>query len=71
MLAKAFVWELVIGCSSDVIARHNRSYGREEMVFNPLHYLAPSWLIPIPERSSKEHLRHNCLRRGHWQCDCG
>jgi len=23
-----------------VIARHPRSYGREEMVFNPLHYLA-------------------------------
>jgi hypothetical protein len=23
-----------------VIARHSRSYGREEMIFNPLHYLA-------------------------------
>jgi hypothetical protein len=22
-----------------VIARHSRSYGREEMIFNPLHYL--------------------------------
>jgi hypothetical protein len=40
VLVKAFVWELVIGCSSEVIARHSRSYGREEMVFNPLHYLA-------------------------------
>jgi hypothetical protein len=24
-----------------VIARHSRSYGQEEMIFNPLHYLAP------------------------------
>jgi hypothetical protein len=34
------VWELVISCSSEVIARHSRSYGREELIFNPLHYLA-------------------------------
>ena len=40
VLVKAFVWEVVIGCSSEVIARHPRSYGREEMIFNPLHYLA-------------------------------
>lgn len=43
VLIQAFVWELVIGCSSEVIARHSRSYGREEMVFNPLHYLALLW----------------------------
>jgi transposase len=40
VLVKAFVWEMVISCSSEVIARHVRSYGREEMIFNPLHYLA-------------------------------
>jgi transposase len=40
VLLKAFVWEVVISCSSEVIARHWRSYGREEMIFNPLHYLA-------------------------------
>jgi hypothetical protein len=40
VLLKAFVWEVVICCSSEVIARHPRSYGREEMIFNPLHYLA-------------------------------
>jgi hypothetical protein len=40
VLVKAFVWEVVISCSSEVIARHSRSYGREELVFNPLHYLA-------------------------------
>lgn len=40
VLLKAFVWEVVISCSGEVIARHPRSYGREEMIFNPLHYLA-------------------------------
>jgi hypothetical protein len=40
VLVKAFVWELVISCSNEVIARHSRSYGREELIFNPLHYLA-------------------------------
>jgi transposase len=40
VLVKAFVWDLVVSCGSEVIARHPRSYGREEMIFNPLHYLA-------------------------------
>ena len=40
VLLKAFVWEVVIACGSEVIARHRRSYGREEMIFDPLHYLA-------------------------------
>jgi transposase len=40
VLVKAFVWEVVISAASEVIARHARSYGREEMVFDPLHYLA-------------------------------
>src|SRR5450631_1318514 len=40
VLVKAFVWEVVISAASEVIARHARSYDREEMIFNPLHYLA-------------------------------
>ena len=40
VLVKAFVWEVVISAGSEVIARHSRSYGREEMIFDPLHYLA-------------------------------
>jgi transposase len=40
VLVKAFVWEVVISAASEVIARHPRSYGREEMIFDPLHYLA-------------------------------
>lgn len=40
VLVKAFVWEVVISAASEVIARRPRSYGREEMIFDPLHYLA-------------------------------
>jgi transposase len=40
VLVKAFVWEVVISAASEVIARHTRSYGHEEMIFDPLHYLA-------------------------------
>jgi transposase len=37
---KGYVHEVVITCGSDVIARHARSYEREAVVFDPLHYLA-------------------------------
>ena len=40
MLVKGFVHEVVICAASEVIARHPRSYEREDMIFNPLHYLA-------------------------------
>jgi hypothetical protein len=36
---RGYVDEVVIGCRSEVIARHPRSYEREEVIFNPLHYL--------------------------------
>ena len=31
---------MVISCGAEVIARHPRSYAREDFVFDPLHYLA-------------------------------
>jgi len=37
---KGYVHEVVIACGSEVIARHPRSYEREAVVFDPLHYLA-------------------------------
>jgi transposase len=40
VLVKGFVHEVVICAANEVIARHSRSYEREDMVFNPLHYLA-------------------------------
>ena len=36
---RAYVDRVVIGCGGEVIARHLRCYEREDMVFNPLHYL--------------------------------
>ena len=40
VLIKGYVHEVVIACGTQVIARHPRSYEREDFVFNPLHYLA-------------------------------
>jgi transposase len=40
VLVKGYVHEVVIACGSEVIARHPRSYEREAVVFDPLHYLA-------------------------------
>ena len=37
---KGYVHEVVIACASAIIARHERSYERETVVFDPLHYLA-------------------------------
>ncbi len=37
---KGYVHEVVIACGSQIIARHARSYERETVVFDPLHYLA-------------------------------
>jgi transposase len=39
VLIRGYVHEVVIGCGSEVIARHRRSYDREDLVFDPLHYL--------------------------------
>ena len=54
--------EGVIACGAEVIARHVRSWEKEDYIFNPLHYLAlieqktnaldqaPRWLIDkLPE----------------------
>ena len=39
VLIRGYVDEVVISCGAEVIARHPRSYEREDFVFNPLHYL--------------------------------
>ena len=36
---RAYVDRVVIGCGGDVIARHPRCYDREDMIFDPVHYL--------------------------------
>jgi len=37
---KGYVHDVMIACASEVIARHKRSYERETVIFDPLHYLA-------------------------------
>jgi transposase len=39
VLIRGYVDRVVISCASEVIARHRRSYEREDLVFDPLHYL--------------------------------
>ena len=36
---RSYVDQVVIGCRGEVIARHPRCYDREDMVFDPIHYL--------------------------------
>src|SRR5665647_435487 len=40
VLVRGYVHEVTIACASEIIARHPRSYEREAVVFDPLHYLA-------------------------------
>jgi transposase len=40
VLIRGYVHEVVISCGAEIIARHVRSYEREDFVFDPLHYLA-------------------------------
>jgi transposase len=39
VVVRGHVHEVVISCGAEVIARHVRSYEREDFVFDPLHYL--------------------------------
>jgi transposase len=40
VLIRGYVDTVVIGCCAEIIARHVRSYEREDFVYDPLHYLA-------------------------------
>ena len=39
VLVRGYVDQVVISCGSDIIARHPRSYQRDDFVFDPIHYL--------------------------------
>ena len=39
VLIRGSVDEVVISCAAEVIVRHRRSYEREDLIFDPLHYL--------------------------------
>ncbi|MEH6836399.1 Mu transposase domain-containing protein, partial [Falsihalocynthiibacter arcticus] len=36
---RGFVHEAIIGCDFEVIARHQRSYAKADMIFDPLHFM--------------------------------
>ena len=36
---RGYVDEVVIGCGGEIVARHRRCYDREDMIFDPVHYL--------------------------------
>ncbi len=36
---RGYVDRVVIGCGGEIVARHPRCYGREDIVFDPVHYL--------------------------------
>jgi len=40
VLVRGYVHDVVIACGAEVIARHPRSYERDDFIFDPLHYLA-------------------------------
>lgn len=40
VFVRGYVEAVVIGCGNEVIACHQRCYGKEEFIYNPLHYLA-------------------------------
>ena len=37
---RGYVHEVVIACGAEVIARHARSWEKEDYIYDPLHYLA-------------------------------
>ena len=46
VLVRGYVDEVVISCGPEVIARHPRSYERDDFVYDPIHYL------PLLERKT-------------------
>ena len=39
VLVRGYVDQVVISCGTEVIASHPRSYGRDDFVYDPIHYL--------------------------------
>jgi hypothetical protein len=79
VLVKGFVDEVVICLASEVIARHSRSYEREDMIFDPLHYLAlleqktnaldqaaplAGWILPDPVQDMRRLMEARLGKKG-------
>ena len=79
VLVKGYVGQVVISCGTEVIARHPRSYAKDDFVFDPVHYLplleqktaaldqaAPlqGWDLPDEYRTLRRLLESRMGRRG-------
>ena len=79
VLVRGYVDEVVISCETEVIARHLRSYERDDFVFDPVHYLpllerktgaldqaAPlvGWELPVEFGTLRRLLESRMGRRG-------
>ena len=79
VLIRGYVDQVVISCGAEVIARHPRSYERDDFVFDPIHYLpllerktaarpdpAPlqGWELPEEYRTLRRLLEARMDRRG-------
>jgi len=75
----AYVHEVVISCGTETIARHERSYDREDFIFDPLHYLplieqkigaldqaAPlqKWKLPDEFATLRRHMESRMGKKG-------
>lgn len=76
---RGYVDRVVIGCGGEVVARHPRCYGREDMVFDPIHYLpllekkigafdqaAPlaGWELPVEFQTLRRLMEARLLKAG-------
>ena len=79
VLVRGYVDQVVISCGAEVIARHPRSYEKDDFVFDPIHYLplleqktaaldqaAPlqGWELPGEYRTLRRLLEARMGRRG-------
>ena len=79
VLVRGYVDEVVISCGPEVIARHIRSYERDDFVCDPIHYLpllerkpgaldqaAPlqGWTLPDEFGTLRRRLESRMGRRG-------
>ena len=76
---RGYVDEVAIGCGGDVIARHPRCYDRQDVVFDPVHYLplieqkinaldqaAPlaDWNLPVEFQTLRRLMEARMLKAG-------
>ena len=79
VLVRGYVDQVVISCGSEVIARHPRSYEKDDFVFDPIHYLPllerktaaldqaaplPGWDLPEEYQTLRRLLEARMGRRG-------